>query len=89
MNKLIHLLKKTRVLLPCLMLVTLVTPVHAFAPSLLLPIVAEWTFGVVRIVPTNGPCYLCRSKQLISFGVFHCVLRKSYKNNARNTIALM
>ena len=46
MNKLIHLLKKTRVLLPCLMLVTLVTPVHAFAPLgviPLLPIVAEWT----------------------------------------------
>ena len=53
MNKLIHLLKKTRVLLPCLMLVTLVTPVHAFAPLVaipLLPIVAEWTAVTSTVV---------------------------------------
>jgi hypothetical protein len=53
MNKLIHLLKKPKVLLPCLMLVTLVTPVHAFAPLVvipLLPIVAEWTAVTSTVV---------------------------------------
>ena len=37
MNKLIHLLKKPKVLLPCLMLVTSATPVHA-SPAALIPV---------------------------------------------------
>jgi hypothetical protein len=41
MNKLIHLLKKSKVLLPCLMLVTSVTPVHACIPCL---VVADWAW---------------------------------------------